>query len=496
MGFDFLDFGFPRSGTDWKSINGKPDITISAKGRSNGLSTKINDGADFGPDTTLNATSPNQIGAPYTQTSGIQETINYVQSFWQQYPLGINMSLFPEIYLLNGPYVINDNTTIYIYNGPNGPATNGLHIHGPSHSPATCTIVKKNSLPSPILSFSNPRGSSPGGNNVITQMIFENFSVQYLGPASNATAGVTVVNLSVNETGGTQNVFRNLFISSANPINNIMLDVSGNEDAVIDNVQTNNAGGNYNSSITVASLKTHMPGGNVKIYNGIHSGVDIEAQVALLSGLAIGTGAGAGIIWRPAIYGATLSLNSVGFNGPLTRLITTQTPTSGTLVEGYILINGCLLTKTPVSSGDYMLDFSVVGTFLDIKSSTLFNNTPSDTLYLLNPSNINLIRFKGFNDLTDWPAVINNTTINVPTVSTPSLPASGTAQQNTYPYPVNVYLYGGTVTQITITKNGTPYTVFSNASGVALSGQLYKLGEDENITITYTGAPTWVWIRD
>ena len=53
MGFDFLDFGFPRSGTDWKSINGKPFITVSAKGRSNGLSTKINDGADFGPVTTI-----------------------------------------------------------------------------------------------------------------------------------------------------------------------------------------------------------------------------------------------------------------------------------------------------------------------------------------------------------------------------------------------------------------------------------------------------------
>ena len=76
MGFDFLDFGFPKSGIDWKSLNGKPFITISAKGRSNGLSTKINDGADFGPDTTLNATSPSQIGPPYTQTSGIQEAYN------------------------------------------------------------------------------------------------------------------------------------------------------------------------------------------------------------------------------------------------------------------------------------------------------------------------------------------------------------------------------------------------------------------------------------
>ena len=81
MGFDFLDFGFPRSGTDWKSINGKPSITVSAKGRSNGLSTKINDGADFGPDTTLGATSPSQTGPPYTQTNGIQEAIYYGSTY-------------------------------------------------------------------------------------------------------------------------------------------------------------------------------------------------------------------------------------------------------------------------------------------------------------------------------------------------------------------------------------------------------------------------------
>ena len=77
MSFDFLDFGFPKSGTDWKSINGKPYITVSSKGRSNRLSNKINDGADFGPDTTLGATSPNQTGAPYSQSGGQQEAWDY-----------------------------------------------------------------------------------------------------------------------------------------------------------------------------------------------------------------------------------------------------------------------------------------------------------------------------------------------------------------------------------------------------------------------------------
>ena len=57
----------------WAAIKGKPYITVSAKGIVNGLSTILNDGADFGPDTTLGATAPGQYGAPYTETGGIME---------------------------------------------------------------------------------------------------------------------------------------------------------------------------------------------------------------------------------------------------------------------------------------------------------------------------------------------------------------------------------------------------------------------------------------
>ena len=68
----------------YKDIIGKPFITVSAKGISNGLSNIPNDGADFGPDTTLNATSPSQIGSPYSQTSGIQEALNYASQLYQK----------------------------------------------------------------------------------------------------------------------------------------------------------------------------------------------------------------------------------------------------------------------------------------------------------------------------------------------------------------------------------------------------------------------------
>ncbi|MFP3191243.1 MAG: hypothetical protein RXR31_07960 [Thermoproteota archaeon] len=62
----------------YSKIQGKPYVTVSAKGISNGLSDTYNDGADFGPDTMLNATSPNQYGPPYSNTWGIQEAVNYI----------------------------------------------------------------------------------------------------------------------------------------------------------------------------------------------------------------------------------------------------------------------------------------------------------------------------------------------------------------------------------------------------------------------------------
>ena len=83
-----------------KNIRGKPYITVSAKGMINGLSNIPNDGADFGPDTTLNATAPGQYGSPYTKTTGVQEGINKATS--SGYSVG----------LLSGQFAISSTITI------------------------------------------------------------------------------------------------------------------------------------------------------------------------------------------------------------------------------------------------------------------------------------------------------------------------------------------------------------------------------------------------
>jgi hypothetical protein len=79
-------------------------------------------------------------------------------------------------------------------------------------------------------------------------------------------------------------------------------------------------------------------------------------------------------------------------------------------------------------------------------------------------------------------------------VSTPSVPPSGTAIQNTNPYPVDVYISGGSATQVQVTRNGTTYTVWSSSTATAIPPLLVHLGAGDSITITYSTAPSWIWL--
>ena len=57
-----------------------PYVTVSAKGIANGLSTEVNDGADFGPDSYDSTVEGSYDNPPYTQTSGILEAVGYIYS--------------------------------------------------------------------------------------------------------------------------------------------------------------------------------------------------------------------------------------------------------------------------------------------------------------------------------------------------------------------------------------------------------------------------------
>jgi hypothetical protein len=71
---------------------------------------------------------------------------------------------------------------------------------------------------------------------------------------------------------------------------------------------------------------------------------------------------------------------------------------------------------------------------------------------------------------------------STPSPSTPAVPASGVAQQNTNAYPVSVAVSGGTVT-----------AVFVNGIQVGSGDGTYIVPGYGSISITYSVAPTWVW---
>ena len=85
-----------------------PEIVVSSKGVANGLSEEYNDGWDFGPDSYDPTSTANP---PYTQTSGIQEAVNYVEYLEKQ---GIiddsNAVITPTIpvYIEPGIYFLQD----------------------------------------------------------------------------------------------------------------------------------------------------------------------------------------------------------------------------------------------------------------------------------------------------------------------------------------------------------------------------------------------------
>ena len=561
MGFDFLDFGFPKSGTDWKSINGKPFITVSAKGRSNGLSTKINDGADFGPDTMLNATSPSQTGPPYTQTTGINEAISYAGSqglekivfgegtFYTNYyisnpysnmvfigqgihktiitnyspgsyfptliggdttniqvegmdiianasgatsaDIGLNLSgngnkhiIYKSCYFsspgaqvgfvtagaltgttpyngganLDMPYDISFVDCIFDGKNPYATSPNFGSVMGVDIKFINCLFTSTESLTTtnPIVSYGLSRPNYDGPHYFIgctfdTPQIYLKIEQGYAATVLGCTFlnGTTInsyenIDYSTYEAPdiGIKIIGNEFSVSSSNGGNIALTNAKGEQSVII----TGNHFINTSTSVSQQNPQCN-PVGIILYYAGPITGIEITNNTFDNMGQAI---------W---LDGNATTVGQISHN-----IFNQSLSTTGTTSSAIYFYSG--------GTGNYIIKDNYNNGY-----SSFFNGGGSS------------ITFRHINE--------NNYGTGLPYVpSTPTVPASGTAQQNTNQYAVNVYLYGGTVTEIQITKNGTAYTVFSNASGLALSGQVYKLNPNDSITITYTTAPTWEWLSD
>ena len=448
MGFDFLDFGFPKSGTDWKSINGKPEIIVSTRGISNGLSYKANDGADFGVDTTLGATSPSQTGAPYTTSGGILEAWNYAVSRGIYYSnVNANGLNIPQILLKEGVFHITGNSTLSAPDVVMNPTIRGINQAG--------TWIEHD--------------VNSGYAFTLDPAIVKNGNLEMFGnctyqPGTSYTpAGL----LSVPSTSANGSVFsaQNLNISHG-VLNSPTINLQYFVDVILGGMEL------YGSSSVSCTHCSAFQVINSLIVNS--SLITYATNDILISNT----------------WGDNFMINV----GSFSNLYILNTVFDSILLSQNGDVISLVNTSKEANAGNYRIDLAsgqpsaTIGKWLSISNDN-FEVSGLSSFPYLNPSvTINATFKKG----------VDSHYTNLPhnTPSTPTIPASATAQSNTNPYPVNVYLYGGTVTEIQITKNGTAYTVFSNATGLALSGQVYKLNPSDSITITYTSAPTWDWLSD
>jgi len=491
-----------HSKVPFRNIKGKPYVTVSAKGISNGLSDTYNDGADFGPDTLLNATSPDRYGSPYTQTAGIQEALNYAKN-----------NGYKEVRLSEGVFTITYGVTLLlpflgsIQNGTNY----GMNFIG-SGRHAT-RIVQQNyetqSQTVPVIAWEDPDsqymtdnlpsyypGQSGQHNN--NQWYISDMSIygNVVTPSSGYALGISVVNLAQAENSMRNYLTRVDITNIATPSSygvSAALDMSGNEDTTIENCTLISS--NSTPIIWLA------PYGSFTVK---HSQFASSTIGAMYSGYLYSQ---ENVYWSNPIINYYCSIGSTFLNQML--------------LLGDFGIHGFTYNNYPISTaqGYSTHNLTIKGIGLQGFSGapktgygyTIQDNTGANKIIRAEFDG-NYINGQSYS----WPsgAIGNNTNpgsyakfnfwsannIIVPNFSTPSVPASGTAVSNPYQVPVDVYLNGGAVTEIVITSFNSNawanvnYTAFSSSSAVALNGLKITLKPSDSITLTYTTAPTWTWV--
>jgi hypothetical protein len=138
--------------------------------------------------------------------------------------------------------------------------------------------------------------------------------------------------------------------------------------------------------------------------------------------------------------------------------------------KGIVTSNNAVLTIS-----DCRMSFLNVGFSIGTSTSQIFasNNEVTDTTTPLeNPAN-----------LAGSTTRINaNRGVNPIVITTPAVPASGVSVFNQVGTDVMVYLSGGTNLNVSVGP-----TNLSTAPGP------YYVSANNSISLTYTGAPTWIW---
>ena len=413
---------------------------------SNGLSNTPNDGADFGPDTLLGATEPGQYGPPYTQTSGIQEALNYAANI--------------SAGVILGPGTFYVSTAILL------PAIgSGLYLRGTSMH--LTTITQAPGYTGTIMQWANP-------NTINTMYYLGHFRVK----GSGSNAGTYLIDLSQTEN-SLQGLLEHIRIVH-NGVAGLRLD--GNEDTVTLKVDLDT------SEPGTVGVSWHIPyGAAVDIDSFFGTGGYFQAQQFTFIGTVFGPRQWVNLY---SISGQNAIYNFIGSywnNGSYNPLIYVY-PASNSSNTIYANFIGCMINPSGLQLGNpffYNPTTTNVTVYAKFINSVIQSNTSANLFGSY------ITGYAEFDELTQ-PLI--NVNVNNASVSTPAVPASGTAQHNTYPFPVTVYLSGGSATQVQVTKYSNTYTVWSSSSATAIPPLSVRLNPGDSITITYSTAPSWIWM--
>ena len=446
---------------------GVPEITVSTKGVANGLSTEYNDGWDFGPD----SYDPNSTASiPYTQTSGIQEAVNY--SYSVSYPIsstiinpsGVNVG--PTIKLVGSTYAINQKITI--------PYDLSINIEGAGHR---LTILDASSLSGNIIYWNKSTGAAPinGGTYYTWGNKISGFTLL----TGNTSTTEYSMDFSQPE-GAYRYTIDDIYIVDPDRTS-LSLNVDGLEGSIL-------------QQVTAATISYQCPYGGTHFYHAVMNYLNISSTNSVLLNCTI--------------YNQITMYGVGGGNRSVHNFIGGYIGTSNGSSKGNLIMN---VTTSPAST-----HINIIGALWFMGGGSTYPNRPMITGVSDAPVNVTLINLTVPNNgYTPWPifdsTFASGTSLfalkmgtegsmqfltNNSTLSVPSVPASGTAQSNSNPIPMNVYIYGGDVTKIQITKDGTTYTVLSVSTAIAMSGQVYRLNPGDSITLTYSTVPDWEWLAE
>ncbi len=424
---------------EWAGVRGKPYVTVSP--------STIPDGSDFGAFT------------PGTTTSGIQEALDYVAT-------SEDIQQFGDVgtaRMLAGTFRITEAVTF------------------PSSS--YVSLVGAGMLDTQIMTTAS--GISGLVNNSSDDFNFR--TLKDFNIFSNGEGG-TGMDIQCPEENG-QNIIENVAVVgtwSGRPINWI-----GAENSRFKNLNIQNAG-------TSPSSIFNVPGGSIYFDDCQLDSFSGEFQLmtlldTTLDGFELTGNSGSLLLYNcyqaNAFTGTRFSTNGYTLQSFISHGTWHGLSDSSALFGGgggtggaggcqirnirmnaYITIldsSTCSFTDTADSNGyPYPYYVDMRGTQLNAGSGTL-----SGFKFAL--SNGYIVNHGGF------------------ALATPSVPSSGTAQANSYAFPVRVYLKtGGTGTAYAITDPAGNTETFTTTLA---EGMEITLDPGASITLTYTVAPTWAW---